>query len=139
MSRANVVTSGKKERAHNLRSDTTLPADKQAEQIMAIYPIIEGQKATAEHSEPTFAPAAKPSSNDSITKAEGDDSLIDFGDNANDATAKPEADNLPAKTPDEIEKLLTTTGKPAEGPLIDFAQDVRSSLPNSPDKANAPS
>ena len=57
------------------------------------------------------------------------DDLIDFG--QDDApTPKPEqAEKTVPKTPDEIEKMLTSTGKPAEGPLIDFTQEMKKDLP----------
>ena len=100
--------------------------------MKAIYPIIDGQKATAAHSVVTSYPATKSSSDAKPQEKpqETEDNLIDAGQNDNAAA-------VPAKTPDEIEKLLSSTGKPAEGPLIDFAQDVKSSLPNSPSKPNS--
>lgn len=70
---------------------------------------------------PSAKPKAEPEAND----------LIDFGQDDGAATsAKPEATETPAKSPDEIEKMLASTGRKAEGgPLLDFSEDVKKSLP----------
>lgn len=98
---------------------------------MSIFPIVEGQKPLADRSIPPHSGAQpaphqdQPSSTDKANPLNGEDSgdLIDFG--QNEATAH----QAPAKTPDEIEKMLKSTGKPADGPLMHFEQDMKRSLP----------
>lgn len=105
-------------------SDSSASPKKQTEQILAIYPIVPGQPMTRRPSIPTQASspkAVKKSTNHVVEKPKEEDSLIDFG---NDQASTPAV-----KSPDEIEKLLTATGKPADGPLIDFAQDLKKDLP----------
>lgn len=41
----------------------------------------------------------------------------------------------PAKSPDEIENMLASTAKPADGPLIDFSHDMKKDLPGGQDQA----
>ncbi|PNP42781.1 hypothetical protein TGAMA5MH_05524 [Trichoderma gamsii] len=108
----------------NAHIDSSASPKKQTEQILAIYPIVPGQPMTRRPSIPTQASspkAVKKSTNHVVEKSKEEDSLIDFG---NDQTSTPAV-----KSPDEIEKLLTATGKPADGPLIDFAQDLKKDLP----------
>ncbi|KAM0252127.1 hypothetical protein ACHAQJ_007867 [Trichoderma viride] len=97
---------------------------KQTEQILAIYPIVAGQTLSRRPSIPpqTSSPkSTKKPIKEAAEKPKEEDSLIDFG---NDDTPTPVT-----KKPDEIESLLAATGKPAEGPLIDFAQDLKKDLP----------
>lgn len=59
------------------------------------------------------------------------DNLIDFSGDA--APAQPPQSPQPpaqAKQPDEIETMLQQTGKPAEGALLDFTEDMRKDLPH---------
>lgn len=59
------------------------------------------------------------------------DDLIDFGQNDG-AVAQPEpvVKDLPTQTPDEIEKMLVSTGKKADGgPLLDFGDEMTKTLP----------
>lgn len=65
--------------------------------------------------------SVKQSTNRLVEKPKEEDSLIDFGND--------EASTPATKKPNEIEILLAATGKPAEGPLIDFTQDLRKDLP----------
>jgi hypothetical protein len=105
-------------------SDPSAPPQKQTEQILAIYPILPGQPKTRRPSIP--AQASSPKSVKKSTKQvaeKEEDSLIDFG---NDEASAP---TPAAKKPGEIETLLAATGKPADGPLIDFAQDLKKDLP----------
>lgn len=100
-------------------SDTTVSPDEQAKQIMDIFPIVPGQ--TVGGSGPSSE--AKQSTSESSKPAQkADDSLIDFG------GAEPAA---PPKQqqPDEVESMLQQTGKPAEGALLDFTEDMRKDLP----------
>jgi hypothetical protein len=66
---------------------------------------------------------------DNGTQPAGED-LIEFGE-GNGAPTKTEPAPLPAQTPDEIEKMLTSTGKRSEGPLIDFTEEMKKDLPTS--------
>lgn len=111
-------------------SDTAASPEKQTEQILAIYPIVPSQTSSGATSIPPRASSpkvAKKSTNHvveelkEVEKPKEEDSLIDFG---NDDAPTPAA-----KSPDEIERMLTATGKPAEGPLIDFTQDLKKDLP----------
>ncbi|VUC28370.1 unnamed protein product [Clonostachys rosea] len=133
----------------NADIDPTATPEKQAEQIKAIYPIVDGQKSVFEDSKPDAIVPAKPiaaTTNDAPSEPSQED-LVDFGQNEVPATkpadipaTKPTdisaaklADTPvepPQRTPDEIEKLLSKTGKPAEGPLIDFTQDLKKDLPS---------
>jgi hypothetical protein len=108
-------------------SDPTAPPEKQTEQILAIYPIVAGQTLNKGPAIPPPASSSKVTQGPAqpaepvAEKPKGEDSLIDFG---NDEAPAPAA-----KSPDEIERMLAATGKPAEGPLIDFAQDMKKDLP----------
>ncbi|UKZ77175.1 hypothetical protein TrVFT333_004894 [Trichoderma virens FT-333] len=108
----------------NAHIDAAASPEKQTEQILAIYPIVAGQTLHSTTSIPPPAPSpkvAKKSIDHVVAKPKEEDSLIDFG--------KEDAPVPAAKSPDEIERMLTATGKPAEGPLIDFAQDMKKDLP----------
>jgi hypothetical protein len=100
---------------------------------MGIFPIIKGQKPNEKNDIPQYA--AKPTAPAAPAEAEPPkepeqpkqaDDLIDFGQSEEPA---PQPQPQPPKQPNDIETLLTTTGKPAEGPLIDFAQDMKKGLP----------
>ncbi|KAI0394819.1 Oxysterol-binding protein [Xylariaceae sp. FL0594] len=93
---------------------------KQAEQILAIYPILPGQVVKEREIPPPHTHTAeKPPSGD-----KGGD-LIDFGQNEATAPAKP------IRQPSsDIPSLLEATGhNKAEGPLLDFTQDLKKDLP----------
>lgn len=112
----------------NATIDKSAPPDKQAEQVMAIFPVVDGQKPSPQNAIPahkTEPPASQEPPKDAAPKEQPQDDLIDFGQNDEAAETKP----APAKTPGEIEQLLSSTGKPAGGPLLDFTQDVKKSLP----------
>lgn len=105
-------------------SDASASPKKQTEQILSIYPIVAGQTYSGATSIPPPASSpklAKKSINHAAEKPKEEDNLIDFG---NDDAPAPAA-----KSPDEIERMLAATGKPAEGPLLDFAQDMKKDLP----------
>lgn len=124
---------------------------------MAIYPVIDGQKLdqrnvipphhakTAVHHQPTRTDQPK-----EPKEPQQPNDLIDFGQDevsetkpsaqpavapAPIPTAAPAPAPAPAKpsnstkAPSEIESLLSSTGKPAEGPLIDFTNDLKKDLP----------
>ncbi|KAL7819044.1 Oxysterol-binding protein [Trichoderma gracile] len=117
----------------NANIDPTAPPEKQTEQILAIYPIVAGQTLNKGPSIPPPASSSKVTQEEHVEpaaekhvepvaeKPKGEDSLIDFGND--------EAPTPAAKSPDEIERMLAATGKPAEGPLVDFAQDMKKDLP----------
>lgn len=123
-------------------SDHTLSPEKQAEQIMAIYPIVKGQKPDQRHVIPPHSPAARPIKAHETKPAENhiDDNLIDFADTPAPAPvpapapapvpAKP-ASAEPATKQSEIQSLLAATGKvaPPNEPLIDFTNDLKKDLP----------
>lgn len=105
-------------------SDSSASPEKQTEQILAIYPIVPGQPIARRPSipaQPSSPKSVRKSTNQVVEKPKEEDSLIDFG---NDEAPAPAT-----KKPDEIETLLAATGKPADGPLIDFAQDLKRDLP----------
>ncbi len=100
-------------------SDTTASPDEQAKQIMDIYPVLDAKSASEQKAAETQPPAAEAQP---APASGGGDDLIDFGDSsAPSAPAVPKADN--------VENLLAQTGKPAEGPLLDFADDMKKELP----------
>ncbi|OLN88591.1 Oxysterol-binding protein-like protein OBPalpha [Colletotrichum chlorophyti] len=130
----------------NAEIDGATPAQ-QAEQILAIYPILPGQKAfakkTISSSRPdvTEGPGSQPQS--------GGNDLIDLGDSPNDTPGAPAPVAQPAPAPavqppssapltlqearsdsKDIEGMLSKTGtKAGDGPLIDFTTDLKKSVP----------
>ena len=95
---------------------------------MSIFPIVTGQTPDSTNPIPPRSTAATDDTSKSAPEGTPDskepqDDLIDFGQNEAPAEAPP------PQTPDEIEKMLAATGKPAQGPLIDFAQDLRKDMP----------
>ncbi|KAK0389590.1 hypothetical protein NLU13_3165 [Sarocladium strictum] len=128
----------------NAAIDYTAPPEKQAEQVLAIYPIIDGQKAEKEPTPPrstatgseedlatgSDAPSHEQANKSQVNSAPND--LVDFGQNDAPAeTTATEPKHAPAdKGHDEISKMLNSTGKPAEGPLLDFTQDLKNDLPS---------
>lgn len=140
--------------------------EKQTEQILAIYPILKGQKPNtrnviparssisgsigsishphhAEHSVQRHSTEQHPNDHHAHgpSKAGGGDDLIDFGQNDSQPPApkqpepklKPEerpAIDVHHKSTAEIQSLLSQTGSRAPGgPLIDFHEDLKTTLP----------
>ncbi|KAK3382311.1 hypothetical protein B0T24DRAFT_7179 [Lasiosphaeria ovina] len=114
--------------------------EKQAAQIMAIYPIVKGQKwenpmvipSRGSMSRPTSSSASVPQKG---SFSQGDGDLIDFGQRDSSSTeqkqAPPPLDPSHRSTA-EIQTLLSATGRTdahGGGPLIDFHEDLKSSLP----------
>lgn len=112
---------------------------------MAIYPIITGQKPDQRNVIPPRTPGPAVNSQpvmqpEQHTGKPSQDDLIDFSQNDAPATPAPVPVPVPAageaditnatQSKDEIEKLLHSTGKPAEGPLIDFQDDMKKDLPS---------
>lgn len=85
-------------------SDSTAAPDVQRDQVLAIYPIIDGQTVAnlGTHPKAPGQPVEQPAS-------KGEDSLIDFG---GESEVKHPAN--------DVEQMLQDTGKPAEGSLIDL-------------------
>ncbi|KAF4971086.1 hypothetical protein FZEAL_9926 [Fusarium zealandicum] len=150
----------------NANVDHSASPEKQAEQIMAIYPIINGQKPSQRNVIPPHSPAANPGKAYETKPIENhiDDNLIDFSDTPApppaapvsvpeappapesspapsqlSAPLQPSAPAPPAEKPEpvdptprqsEIHAMLSSTGKPADGPLIDFSNDLKKDLPS---------
>ncbi|KAJ4140993.1 Oxysterol-binding protein OBPa [Fusarium equiseti] len=117
----------------NANVDHSAPPEKQAEQIMAIYPIVKGQKFSQQNVIPPHSPPAPPHAQ-AATVAQPvenhiDDNLINFDDTP--APVKTENPPKAEQTPEdsEIRGMLSSTGKPANGPLLDFTTDMKKDLP----------
>ncbi|KAL0938971.1 oxysterol binding protein [Colletotrichum truncatum] len=118
--------------------------EKQTEQILAIYPIVKGQKApSANVIPPHHATAAeKPA----LQPQAGANDLIDFGDDQDNTPPAPAPASAPAVQPPtgatataqesrsdskDIQSMLNKTGtQPGEGPLIDFVPDMKKAVPS---------
>ncbi|KAH6651103.1 hypothetical protein F5144DRAFT_589409 [Chaetomium tenue] len=131
----------------NATIDGTTP-EKQAAQIMAIYPIIKGQKFNQQNVIPPRASLEVNEPPKDPPSAAGD--LIDFGDS--EPTPQPplakeqppaaeEQPQTPANPPPldpshpsttEIQEMLSETGSQAkDGPLVNFHGDMKKNLPGS--------
>ncbi|KAK9421595.1 putative Oxysterol-binding protein-like protein OBPalpha [Seiridium unicorne] len=112
---------------------------KQTEQVMAIHPIIPGQKSLERNVIPPPASVGHPSTAVQPPAQPAPADLIDFGNNEAPAAAPVPAENpniaaaaehRPSKDSTEIRQLLSSTGhKAPEGPLIDFSADMKHTLP----------
>ncbi|CRK35123.1 hypothetical protein BN1708_006634 [Verticillium longisporum] len=131
-------------------SDGETP-EKQAEQVLAIYPILPGQKASSENQIPpnkpaqtqpkatgaaTPPPAAEPTPAAAAAAAPQND-LIDSSQSETAApTTQPAAAAATAPQAtrhdsQDITGMLSKTGKPAaDGPLIDFVGDLKKNVPD---------
>lgn len=90
---------------------------------------MDGQKLNQDNAIPPRKADDEPAANDARPNDKPEESLIDFG-----GDDTPPA-QTPVKKPDIIEDLLSSTGKPAEGPLIDFTQEMKKDLPQGNSKA----
>ncbi|TGJ80393.1 hypothetical protein E0Z10_g8373 [Xylaria hypoxylon] len=110
----------------NAAVDADTP-QKQAEQMMAIYPILQGQVAN----EPVIPPRhVSPRTTDNPSNDDGGD-LIDFGQNDDPVPAKTGSPTTIEEHPSpNISSLLESTGKKVGGPLIDFTGDLKRDLPS---------
>ncbi|KAJ3479535.1 hypothetical protein NLG97_g8296 [Lecanicillium saksenae] len=92
--------------------DSSASPEEQTKQILAIYPVLPGQKAGEVTAVPSNDAAPPPAAAAAKPTAEND--LIDFA--SNDAPAQ-----APVKPANDVENMLKETGKPAEGgSLIDL-------------------
>lgn len=121
------------EAADNISSDGATPA-KQAEQVMAIYPVVAGQKP----SQLNMIPPRASSDQLSRTVSTQNNDLIDVDQNhespsspvlAKDPVAETIAEKHDSTHSTDIQELLEGTGQKADGPLIDFAGDLKKELP----------
>lgn len=114
-------------------SDAKTP-QKQAEQIMAIYPILQGQVVNHREIPPHHV---SPSTTQKPAPANDGGDLIDFGQNDDPAPVKREPPTKPEKHPSsDITNLLESTGQRVNGPLLDFTSDLKKDLPS--EKAKIP-
>lgn len=111
------------------RADPTVNRDplaspeEQTKQLLSIYPVVDGQKL---NSDLTIPPRKEANGEpEKANNAEAGD-LIDIG--GGDAPAA-------SKEPSVIENMLNSTGKPADGPLIDFADTMKKDLPTTEEKS----
>ncbi len=117
-------------------SDGSASPEEQTQQVLAIYPVLPGQKAGEVAALPSndvapprsaTQPVAQPPAQPGAQPSAGND-LIDFG--GNDAAVQPPAQTPaqppaqpaqpPVKPADDVENMLKQTGKPGEGSLIDL-------------------
>ncbi|GKT55046.1 oxysterol-binding protein [Colletotrichum tofieldiae] len=121
--------------------------EKQTEQILAIYPILPGQKPPATNATPPHRPSAPETPAEkppAVQQQDGGNDLIDFGDapatTPTAATFSAPAVQPPADAPaaaqdsrsgsNDIQSMLNKTGsQPAEGPLMDFT-DMKKNVPS---------
>ncbi|KAK3180664.1 Oxysterol-binding protein OBPa [Lecanicillium sp. MT-2017a] len=105
--------------ANRTISDTSASPDEQAKQIMDIYPVLDSKSASEQRAASTKPPSeeAKPAD-----ASGGGNDLIDFGDSS--APSEPSAPQTK-----NVENMLAQTGKPADGPLLDFSDDMKKDLP----------
>ncbi|KAL2023452.1 hypothetical protein VTK56DRAFT_2448 [Thermocarpiscus australiensis] len=124
----------------NAQIDGSTP-EKQAAQIMAIYPIVKGQKFDHKNMIPPRATQSEASARPAEVSNERD--LIDFGDDEPPSEVRQPSEQKskdkpqppldpPHESTTEVQGMRSTTGSRAEeGPLIDFHEDVEKSLPAS--------
>jgi len=123
-------------------SDGDTP-QKQAEQIIGVTPILQGQKSSENHVIPGYQPQQQSQSQQQPKQAPAD--LIDFGQNESFQPAKeanPEMLNQPSNLQavqtksggqgqKDIEQMLSsvnTARGQGQGPLLDFHDDMHNSL-----------
>jgi hypothetical protein len=109
--------------ANNFRRDGTTP-EKQVAQILAIYPIVKGQKHNQNHAIPPHHHnhAQPPKINGASGDRNGD--LIDLSD---DSATKPPTNGTAAAT-------VAAAQEKKNGPLNDFQNDLKKDLPNTGEK-----
>ncbi|KAK4251251.1 hypothetical protein C7999DRAFT_37860 [Corynascus novoguineensis] len=98
--------------------------EEQAAQIMAIYPIVKGQKFSQENAIPPRASLDEPAAPKPAPHSD-EGNLIDFGD-----------DEPAAQKPPQSQQQVTGNGT-QDGPLLDFHQDMKKDLPGSVKRAES--
>lgn len=123
------------EDANGCGRDGSTP-EKQAAQIMAIYPVIKGQRFNQKNVIPPRSSisdsASRPTDLHNHQEPQSGD-LIDFGDDKSPVSEqnKPPLD-ASHKSTAEIQAMLASTGTRAkDSPLVDFHDDMKKTLPNS--------
>ncbi|KAI0102136.1 Oxysterol-binding protein [Nemania sp. FL0031] len=110
----------------NATIDADTPA-KQAEQIMAIYPILQGQ--VANHR--MIPPHHVPSSTTTNPAPDNGGDLIDFGQNDDPIPVETRSSaKVERHSSSDITNLLESTGQKVDGPLLDFTGDLKRNLPS---------
>jgi hypothetical protein len=127
----------------NANIDADTPA-KQAEQVMAIYPIVDGQKPSQQNIIPPHASAGNPSTASqpaaqppSVVPASavptgtaGPNGTAAAAVSVQEPTVAAKAENSDIKQSGTIQHMLEGTGQPKpEGPLMDFTADMKKDLP----------
>ncbi|CAJ2500915.1 Uu.00g037680.m01.CDS01 [Anthostomella pinea] len=121
----------------NAQIDGATP-EKQAEQVMGIYPIIPGQNTRERNIVPPNASAGNPKTAGKPASDDRPGDLIDFGQISqnDDAASAPKLDSKPATNihdtstnANSIHDMLESTGHKSDGPLIDFTGDMKKDLP----------
>lgn len=113
-------------------SDTCDPK-KATEQILAIYPIVDGPKDSGSNVIPPRSEVeSEPKATETKPAELQHDDLLDF---SQDETAVESPRSPPGYDPrvestGEISGLLKATGKPYDGPLIDFHHDLKKTIPS---------
>ncbi|KAK6842840.1 hypothetical protein PG995_001852 [Apiospora arundinis] len=117
----------------NAKIDGATPS-KQAEQVMAIYPVVAGQKPSQRN---VIPPRASFDQLSRTTSTQNQNELIDFGQTNESAStlvskgpvSETQAEKPESKPSTDIQELLEGTGQKTEGPLIDFTGDLKKELP----------
>lgn len=126
--------------------------EKQAAQIMAIFPIVKGQKWEAKNVIPPRASISGPAAPTPSSSKLDEGDLIDFGQNESStehqeltegqkkgelqSETKPPLDSAHNSTA-EIQQMLASTGTRApQGPLVDFHQGMKKSIPSKPKRVD---
>lgn len=114
---------------------------------MAIYPIVPGQKDNRSQTIPprpadgksvgtasSTVPAPAPAEHKPAPAEADHGDLIDFGQDDSPANPpqRPVATDPRVESTGEISGLLKSTGKPSEGPLINFHSDIKGNTPSMP-------
>lgn len=101
---------------------------------MAIYPIVDGQKLDQRNVIPPHNHGSlvngQPTKTDQSKILDQTPAVQPAPPNKPEATADLIDFSEPVKKKSEIESMLSSTGKPAEGPLIDFTTEMKQDLPS---------
>ncbi|RYP07105.1 hypothetical protein DL764_002737 [Monosporascus ibericus] len=109
--------------------------EKITEQVMNIYPIVPGQKVSERNFIPPRAHSSSPSTAGRPPAEDRKADRIDFS--ASEPGAAPAPVPASSTGKKEVSAMLQATGKGAEeGPLIDFASDMKKDLPPSSQQAS---